>query len=523
MSESILETKLRFEQFIAETNTSADVSVGSVFNELVIKPLASLENELVNDVADVGQAKSIEEALASSVEAYNPIIDKIASNYNLVRKEGSQVTGKIKITVADDSTYFFNSGFVFNQPVIDLNYVTEAAYTFSVNPDTTELPIYSNNGIYYFIVPVIAQEAGSKYQVSDQTGFNLEKPISNFVSAKAYGSFTSGANKETDKELLARLHTGLSNKTLLTTGSINNRLKELYPDLQDVSLVGVELPELTRHKQNIFGISTLGMVDVYVRTAKGLSTKSLTKAGELQADGTWLISIDREDAPGFYRVLTVVPSDKEDIGTLPFVQTFSYSTANLDVVNTIATTQEARFSRYQNCSLVVEYAPTAPFDGDFKILVSYQPYIQEIQELFLSNSERIICADYLVRAAVPCYVSLALKIHRKNSTDSIDTSAIKKDIYNYVNSLNFGDSLFASNIVDICHNYNIKRVELPMKLSGQIYTTKSTVIEISNPDVLEIPSYPTSGVTKNTTVFIIDYFRKTEDNTLSDAISIEVV
>ena len=62
-----------------------------------------------------------------------------------------------------------------------------------------------------------------------------------------------------------------------------------------------------------------------------------------------------------------------------------------------------------------------------------------------------------------------------------------------------------------------------MKLSGQIYTTKSTVIEISNPDVLEIPSYPTSGVTKNTTVFIIDYFRKTEDNTLSDAISIEVV
>lgn len=523
MSESISDTKLRLEQFIVETNPSSDVSTGSVFNELVLKPVASLENEIVNDIAAVGQEKSIEDALISPEDSYNLIIDKIASNYNLTRKEGTKVTGKIKITVSDESTYFIKAGFVFNQPVLNLNYITEENYTFTLTPDSTELPLYLSNGIYYFVVPVIAESTGSNYQVSDQTGFNLEKNVTNFVSAKAYGSFTSGANKETDKELLARLHTGLSNKTLLTTGSINNRLKELYADLQDVSIVGVDSPELTRHKQNLFGISTLGMVDVYVRTAKGLSTKELTKTGVLQDDGSWLVEIDREDAPGFYRVLTVVPSDKEDIGTLPFTQSFGYSTANLEVVNTITTTQEARFSRYQNCELSITYAPIGSFDGQFKILVSYQPYIQEIQELFLSNSERIICADYLVRSAVPCYVSIALKIYRKNNTDSIDTSAIKKDIYDYVNSLNFGDSLYASNIIDICHNYDIKRVELPMKLSGQIYSAKSTVIEIANSDILEIPFYPTLGVTNKTAVFIIDYFRRTEDNTLSDAISIEVV
>lgn len=523
MSESILDTKLRLEQFIVETNPSADVSAGSVFNELVIKPLASLENEVVNDILAVGQENNIESALTSEVDSYNPVIDKIASNYNLVRKDGTKVIGKIKVTVADEGTYFFNSGFVFNQPVLNLNYVTEENYTISSNPDSSELQLYSNNGLFYFIIPVIAENTGSNYQVSDQTGFNLEKSITNFVSAKAYGSFTSGTNKETDKELLGRLHTGLANKTLLTAGSINNRLKELYPDLQDVSVVGAEAPELTRHKQNIFGIATLGMADVYLRTTKGLSTKSLVKTGELQQNGSWVIPIDRTDAPGFYRVLTIVPEDKEDIGTLPFTQVFGFSAANLEVSNTVTTTQEARFSRYQTCELTVTYSPTEPFTGKFKILVSYQPYIQEVQELFLSNSERIICADYLVRSAVPCYVTISLKLHRKNSSDTVDTGAIKKDIYDYVNSLNFGDSLYASSIINICHKYDIKRVELPMKISGQIYTTKSTVIEISNSDVLEIPFRPTLGVTKNTSVFIIDYFRKTEDNTLSDAISIEVV
>lgn len=523
MSELISDTKLRFEQFIVETYASADVSPGTVLSELAIKPVASIENEIANDISAVGQEASIEAALAAPADTYNIVIDKIASNYNLVRNPGKKVTGKIKIVVADNNTYFLKAGFVFTQPVLNLNYVTEASYTFTTNPDSSELPLYSNNGLFYFLVPVIAENTGSNYQVSDQTGFNLEKSFTNFVSAKAYGSFTSGANQESDKALLARLHTGLSNKTLLTSGSINNRLKELYPDLQDVSIVGVASPELTRHKQNIFGISTLGMADVYIRTAKGLSTISLTKQGTLQTDGSWLVTIDREDAPGFYRVLTIVPSDKEDIGTLPFTQSFDYSVANLPVSNTINSIQEARFSYYQTCDVGITYSPLGSFDGKFNLLLSYQPHIQEIQELFLSNAERIICADYLVRAAVPCYVSLAIKLYKKNSTDTIDTAAIKKDIYDYVNSLNFGDSLYASNIVNICHKYDIRRVELPVKLIGQIYSTNSTVIDITNTDVLEIPNNPAAGITKNTTVFIIDYFRKTEDNTLSDAISIEVV
>ena len=523
MSETISDTRLRFEQFIGEANPSADISPAGVISELAIKPVAALENEVINDIAAIGQETSIEDALTASTDTYNAVIDKIASNYNLVRNPGTKVTGKIKVTVSADNTYFLKSGFVFNQPVLNLNYVTESNYSFTSNPDATELPLYSSNGLFYFLVPVVAEFTGSNYQVTDQTNFNLEKSFSNFVSAKAYGSFTSGANQETDKELLARLHTGLSNKTLLTRGSINSRLKDLYPDLQDVSVVGVDSPELTRHKQNIFGISTLGMADVYVRTSKGLATKLVTKAGVIQSDGSWEVTLDRNDAPGFYRVLTIVPSDKEEIGTLPFTQTFDYSTANLEVANTISSIQEARFSYYQTCSVNIQYSPSGTFNGSFNLLISYQPYIQDIQELFLSNAERIICADYLIRAAVPCYVSIALKIYKKNSTDTIDAGAIKKDIYDYVNSLKFGDSFYASSIVNICHKYDIKRVELPVKLTGQIYSTKSTVIDIASSDVLEIPSYPALGITKNTTVFIIDYFRKTEDNTLSDAISIDIV
>jgi len=524
MAETIDEIQLRLTQFITETSPEADVSPGSALQELVVKLAATIQNPLVNDMLDLGQANSIQSALTSDVDTQNIIIDKIASNYNTSRSEGQKSTGKIRVTVAANNNYYIREGLMFNQPQINLNYVVTQPYTVTLTPDDDEIQLVRSGNQYYFILPVEAENGGAEYQVTDKTAFTVvDDTLKDFVEAKAYGNFTTGQAVETDKELLARIDASLANKTLLTTSSIESRLREDYPNLKDISLVGANDAEMTRSKQNVFGISTLGMVDVYLRTSNGVETTTITKTAEKESDGLWHIDLNYEDVPGFYRVISIVPTGEQLSGSLLLTQTFDFSTANHDVVNNVTNLYEARFTKYQTCHVSFEYSdPNNATSADFDLQISYQPNVGDIQDLFLSGQERITCADYLVKAAHPCYVTVNLKIHRRNSNIELPVDKIKQDIYNYINSIPFGEDLYASEIIDICHNYDIRYVELPIGLSGEIYTNQSTVLSVTDNDVLTIPSNPEVGVSKKTTIFISDYFKEPTDNRLSDAIGIEV-
>ena len=135
-----------------------------------------------------------------------------------------------------------------------------------------------------------------------------------------------------------------------------------------------------------------------------------------------------------------------------------------------------------------------------------------MQDMLLSESSRLACADYLVKAVVPCEVSLNIKLLKKRPIDTYDSlklSGLKADIFKYINTIPFGEDLQASNIVDICHNYDIKRVDLPIKMTGLILCPDGTNIELSGEDVLPLPNLPAKGVTPKTTLYFVDYYRQT--------------
>jgi hypothetical protein len=109
-------------------------------------------------------------------------------------------------------------------------------------------------------------------------------------------------------------------------------------------------------------------------------------------------------------------------------------------------------------------------------------------------------------------VSLNIKLLKKRTTDtfeSLNLQQLKKDIFLYVNSIPFGGELHASNIIDICHNYDIKRVDLPIEMKGVILCPdiESSTITLSDNDALIIPYNLEKGVTPKTTLYFIDYYR----------------
>ena len=540
MSEAVSDTKTRLATFILETFPNADIAPGSVLSELVVKMAATIQNPIKADIDGLSQANSVIAALDSPTDTYSELIDNIATNYSVARSEGNKSTGNLKVTLSSNDTLYLSEGLTFTQPVLKLQFMTTATYKVTTNPvDSTDIPLKQINksSLYYFILPVTAAEVGSQYKLPDQLSLDLTNPtsIDGFVDAKVYGNFSAGLDKETDKELISRFKSGLTHKTLLSKDSILHKVSETFPNLRDLSLVTANDLEQTRAKQNVFGISTLGMVDVYVKTAYGLETTMLRLPATKISTGSWTMSLGPNDAAGFYKIISILPQDVSLTGSLDFTVTYDYDNTSYNTANVLNNKYEARFSKYQTANIALTFDETSIDDVStavdigtvqyFDVLVSYQPNIKDIQDYLLDPDNRILCADYLVKAALPCFVTVNLKLVRKDSSKTFPVDLLKQDIFKYINSLKFGENLYASAIIDLCHNYDIKTVQLPVRLIGDIYSDHSSVLRITSNDMLAIPQKLNLGISDKTTIFVSNYFNQDVDPgiNITDAIGIEVI
>lgn len=519
MSETAQDTADRLATFIKENFTDIDTGPGSVISELLIKLAAAVQNEQYNTIEYLNQGKAITQVLSSTEKTYYPTVDLIASNYNTLRSTGTKVRGKVKVTITDADDYIFNEGFIFIQPSLNLNYVTTVGVRVSPEPSEAlgELQVYSENGVYYFLIDVEAENEGPEYQVASGTSFTLEPSafISNLVKIEAYGNFSSGKAIETDSELLNKIKYNLSHSKLESESGLTKRFSDTFAGFQALSVCGANDAEMTRSKQNALGIATFGKADVYVRSSLGpeslqLFDKTATRLGE----DTWRIDISNTEAPGFYRVVSIVPQSTTLYlgGTLVFSPpVFRKTRIPGERNNELYSDSDARFTKYQAASVTFQYTlPVGVTNPIFVVSLLHQPNIKEMQDLLLLDSDRDACADYLVKAVVPCMVSMELTLIKKRATDTyeyLNLGQLKKDIFTYVNTIPFGQDLDASSIVNLCHNYDIKKVEMPIKLTGNILCPDGTTLSISSSDTLAIPYNLSKGVTSKTTLYFIDYYR----------------
>jgi hypothetical protein len=516
MSETLDNTLARLTAFI-EQNSDIETGPGSVINELLLKLAASIQNVQYNQIAALDQGASIQQALTQETDTYSLAIDKVASNYNTVRKSGTRVAGKIKVVISEDNEYSLPAGFVFVQPALNLRYVLtrDTRVSARLTNILEETQLYTQNGLFFFILDVEAEFEGQEYQAASGTVFALESGyfINDFVRAEAYGNFSSGASTETDKEVISNIRKSLGSYRYESSAGIANNFLQTFAGFQQLSVCGANDNEMLRSKKNALGLSTFGKADVYVRSSLGLETVNVVKEATKGANNTWTFQLANTDAPGFYVVKSIVPLiPNVDLGgTLTSTVTYGVAAYQNQRNNENLSAAEARFTKYQTATVSFVYDYPGP-KAFFEIQLTAQPNIREMQDLLLSDSNRFACADYLVKAVVPCFVSLELKLLKKRISDdetSLNIEQLKKDIFKHVNTIPFGEELHASAIIDICHNYDIRRVDLPIKMTGTITCpdAANSVIYLEDADALTIPERPEIGVTPKTTNYFIDYYR----------------
>lgn len=504
MSETIDQTIARLTAFIKSQAPNVDISPGSVFNELVLNLESKVQNQLFSDINTISNAQSIQTALNSLGDTYSPIIDAIASNYNVYRNQGTKSTGVIKVYVNSSSSVTVLANTKFTQRTLGYVYTAPNTVIANIDGSSNAQKLQTENGLYCFTVPVVAQDVGQLTAISNGTQFAVTSGIANFVSAQAYGSFIAGLDTETDKQLIARFRNGLGINTLLSQNSITNQLDTKYANFQDVYLADSTSLINSRSLSNPLGIKIPGCVDVWVKDGVTIPYTTFTASSTDYNSGKWTVAVPSTAAPGFYRIVSVQDGNGN---YYTFTTTYDFDTPTPNLINSAA---DARFSVYQNATLevVAAYQNTPPSSITFTITALAAPDLASMQELFLDESYRIPCADYLVRGIVPCMVSMAVSLVLHNPGDVVDTVTLQSDIFNYINSLGFGEPVAVSQIVKLCHKHNIKRVDLPIVLNGTILTPSvtDTNIVISGTDYLAIPSIPSKGVIPENTMFFISYF-----------------
>lgn len=452
------------------------------------------------------------------------LADHVFSNYNVTRKTGDYATGNVTIIVAELTSYVIPNGFQFFAN--GLTFATTEAWT--ARPPEMSLTGVNDrhlnplgNDTYSFSVPVTCQSKGTVGNVPRNTKMVPPAIPQHFVTAYATDDFVGGVFDEVNEDVLRRLQEGIAAKTISSSTNIRALIKEQDEFLEtlDYSIVGYGNPEMMRDQHWIFPVSGGGRIDVYSRTRALPEERVLAKEAVLVdviADGgVWQFSLNRSEAPGFYEVVQIIlPDDPPETGGFTVIldqRAFDMSPTGT-LLPDILTLEESAYTRHQTSVIrfVDTITPTADLEvgvsrKQYQVAVSVMPYIAELQDFLAGHAVRYRAGDVLVKAAVPCFLTVNFDIRQAVGSAAPDLEAIKNELATRVNKLGFPGQLHASLLADIVHNSLRDRQALsPIQMHGRIRRPSGELHYIRDTGILQIPDDPGNLVTGRTTAFILD-------------------
>lgn len=520
--------------FIANAAASLDTTPGTVFDQLITKFHALLHASNKATHMRYKESNSLLRVTEDPELADDDTVDKILSNYLIERSVGGLAAGQLLLLL--DSKVFtpvvagteFSAAGITYLPTRSFSGVTSSDLILN-SSHRLVFDIDAVNSEYGLLIDVVANTVGSAGNVRKNTAFTTTTTLSNLTQAVSAGDFEGGADSETNTDLINRLHQGPSTKNMGARGTIKAMLLAAFPTVSDVSVIGAGDPEMLRDKHSVLGISTHGKADLYVRSRTLPVTTTVTVSAALSsaANGSWVITFDRDTYAGMYRVsnLRTTGSTVTDEFTITAVQRNSDTTAvdGLDMMPQMYDNEHV-FTRYQ--TTVVQFTDTnvtglvAADTRDYDIDVTYMPILAEVNDFVLDRDNRHPAGDYLVKAPVPCLVAITINLIKGPGAPEPDTEAIKASVADAVNNTDFVSGKLSADVVIQAIRTHLSartRIKLPIDMRGEILLPVSDLtpgdvdndgsLWVFDTDELAIPYNPEDMATSRT----VSYFLNSED------------
>jgi hypothetical protein len=510
-------------QLLQEANPALDLKRG-VLHDLLLHYSSLLAAGTQENIDKLRRSSSLLEIEADPTLADDDVVDAVLSNYRVTRQTGQKATGSVTIVVSALATTTVENGAVFTAN--GKEYRSNASYVArttsgSTQSATDKVLTSLGDGTYAFTITVTAAEVGSASQLTKNTLLIPSSAIVNFVKAYATSDFADGTDTETNAEMLSRLQTGIACKALSNRVNMLALLQNepAFSGIVASSIIGYGDAEMIRDQHSLFPVSYGGRADWYLRTQALPQQVALTKTAALvsvtpDGVGTWQFSISRDDAPGFYDITAIQPPSLSEI-TGGFEITYDVRGADLaplanELTPDIEDPIEGVYSRYQTA--IIRFVDTLTDASslalwatqDYSVTVRYMPLLDDIQSFVNSREYRNYAGDVLIKAAIPCFVSLSFSLEGYAGEALPDPEAIKDDLVDHVNSLGFCGRLYASELADRIHNFLSGRVAVSkIDMFGQIRKPDNTVENLRSTEVLTIPYLPDDMVSSRTVTFVL--------------------
>lgn len=257
---------------IRENHPEIDATPGSVLYDMMIAPLISVLTPFVENI----NKYELSTDLVNHPYMTEDELDRVGeNNYFIKRNPGVRATGTVSFSVTEimPGTDFMVPVGTIVSTSDNIRYRTTVDYSITASE---ALPYYNNATFMYEIpVPAEAVELGSDGNVEAGRIVIIETPFNSKVANVTNNTpFTGGEDKEGNEAYVKRIKDFYTNNFLGTISGYENIVKNNFPEVQDVRVVGFrdkfmhrdkgqyEMPDGTLYEGNIGG-----KVDLYIKGA----------------------------------------------------------------------------------------------------------------------------------------------------------------------------------------------------------------------------------------------------------------
>jgi len=518
--------------FAAEKHPNLDTKRGPV-PELVLGLDAILGAAQKENVDRVRQSQSAVLIESNPELADDDLVDNVASNYRVYRREATPAVGEVVVTLDRQLATTVQTGAILR--VGDREFTSDETYMARLSAGNVTSPndrllVELSPGVWGFSINVTAVVAGSAslLRKDDELLPELE-PVA-FIRAYAAADFTGGLDEQTNQELVDLFQDGMSTKAYSNRSMNRNMIRNADPDVYDMvtdgfddilnfSIIGFGDVEMVRDQHWLMPMSGGGRSDFYVRSQRlpGLIelTKTATLIEKTVNGGIWQVSILRDDAPGFYEARTIrlagLGPGGNAYAVTEDVRGLDVTAPDNEYIPDVITTLEGAYSRYQTAVIRfldtdTDVTPLALMDTqDYDITMAAMPLVKEIQEFIGLRDVVNPCGDHLIKGPVPCFTSLSIVLERKNSNAEVDLDAIVDACADYVNTTGFPGKLYSSAIASVIEPLLPSTVSTDIiSMLGRVRSPDGSESILSSNEVLTVPNDPATFTTARTVCFILD-------------------
>jgi len=486
---------------IKENLPDIDTGVGTPTREILVN-VGGLISAVIQSQIDTFEATSSFKNLEANPSlAQTDVLDGLLSNWFATRNTGDKATGQLQVIYASNITQYIPADTQFTTAggLVFTNsdpYVIEPADTAA--PGSVKLYPYTTD-TYRALIPVTAEVEGTSYQLKAGTSLTAPSLGTLVVNISAFTDFDGGAAAEGVTDSISRTRESLALRMLSSYKAIRAVLLEQFTTIQKLVIVGYGFREMQRDRATPLGVGRGSKVDIYVKTP--LENTVLTKT----VSDTGVIELTSVDEIPIYRIRSI---SKQQFPGLPLETTaysVDYSADTEQTANYLSNVTQGRFTVYEEVTITI--TDESYFGETVLLSVDRPTWVDEIQQYVLSTDTRAVCADQLVRGAIPCYVTVSMIIEFTYE-EPIDT--IKTAIQEYILG---AAAINASEIVDIVHNQDaVSKVQLPISITGLLILPDGTTQTLESSDSLVIPTDYSLSLSSNTVTYFNEYIYINEES-----------